>query len=101
MPEYWTTMGQHKQNQEIAKWQQRKHDADDAIAKRTVPRVPVNPSGMVAAIIAPSPINCPASDGQAASMSSLVDKSEDDVTQTPSSDSDVDTNYDSDDKDDI
>ena len=41
-------MGQHKQRQEIAKWQQRKKDIDEAIPKRTLPRVPVEPSDYVA-----------------------------------------------------
>ena len=94
-------MCQHKQKQEIAKWQQRKKDIDEAIAKHTIPRVPVDPSGMVAAITAPTPSNCQASEDETASMPSLVDKSDDDVTQTPSSDSDVETNMDTDGNDDI
>ena len=40
-------MGQHKQKQEIAKWQQRNKDIDEAVAKRTLPRVPVEPSDYV------------------------------------------------------
>ena len=44
LTEYWATIGQHKQRQEIVKWQQRKKDIDEAIAKRSLPRVPVDPS---------------------------------------------------------
>ena len=44
LPEYWATIGQYKQRQEIIKWQQRKKDIDEAIAKRSLPRVPVDPS---------------------------------------------------------
>ena len=42
--EYCATICQHKQRQEIVKWQQRKKDIDEAIAKRSLPCVPVDPS---------------------------------------------------------
>ena len=42
--EYWSTIGEHKKRQEILKWQQRKKDIDEAIAKRNLLRVPVDPS---------------------------------------------------------
>ena len=43
VPEYWATIGEYKKRQEIMKWQQRKKDIDEAIAKRSLPRVPVDP----------------------------------------------------------
>ena len=42
--EYRSTIGEHKKRQEILKWQQRKKDIDEAIAKRSLLRVPVDPS---------------------------------------------------------
>ena len=44
LPEYWATIGQHKRRQEIVKWRQRKKHIGEAIAKRNLPRVPVDPS---------------------------------------------------------
>ena len=73
-------MGQHKQKQDISKWQQRKKDIDEAIAKRILHRVHVDPSGMFAAVAASFSSNCPTSDDETASMPSLVDKSDDDIT---------------------
>ena len=40
-------MGQHKEKHEIAKWQQRKQDIDEAVAKRTLSLVLVEPSDYV------------------------------------------------------
>ena len=31
LPEYWATIGQHKQRQEIVKWQQRKNEIDELL----------------------------------------------------------------------
>ena len=99
LPEYWATIGQHKQRQEIVKWQQRKKDIDEAIAKRTLPRVPVDPSGMLATVIALQHNISAASEDDQDDAPSLVDPSNDDVITTPLTDSDADT--DQSDKDNI
>ena len=89
-------MGQHKQKKEIARWQLRKRDIDEAIAKRTIPRVPVDPSGMIASVVASTskPYDFTASEDDGDSMPSLIDESSDDseteaLSSRQSSDSDT------------
>ena len=94
-------MGQHKQKPEIAKWQQRKNDIDEAIAKRTLPHAPVDLSGMVATVTALHQSDFVVSDEEMHNILPLVDQSDDDVTQTPPSDSGMVTDTDTDDNDHI
>ena len=73
-------MGQHKQKKEIAKLQIRKKEIDEAITKRTLARVPVDPSGMIASVTTSIPKlhDFTASDDDCDSMPSLTDQSSDD-----------------------
>ena len=95
-------MGQHKQKQEIAKWQQRKKDIDEAIAKRIVLRVLVDPSGMVASVASSILIPCPEYNDRTDSVPSPVGKcSDDEVVHDPSLDHNSDTDTDTDNNDDV
>ena len=87
-------MGQHKQKQEIARWQQRNRDIDEAIAKLTLPRVALDPSGMLATVTALQHNIIVASEDDHDDTPSLVDPSDDDVTTIPLTDSDADTEQD-------
>ena len=72
-------MGQHTRKTEIAKLQIRKKEIDEAIAKRTIPRAPVDSSGIIASITtsAPKQQGDAASDNNCDSMPSLTNSSSD------------------------
>ena len=96
---YWATIGQHKQRQEIVKWQQRKQDIDEAVAKRSLPRVPVDPSEYyvpAASLRHHPPVTGNDNDDDPTPL--LIDDSDDELSVESVIDSEVDTEQ-SDDED--
>ena len=63
-------------------------DIDEAIAERTHPRVPVDPSGMLATVAALQHNISAASEDDHGDTASLVDQSNGDITTTPLTDLD-------------
>ena len=71
------SLWEHKQKKEIASWQIRKQEIDEAIAKHTIPRVRVDPSGMIASVTTTAPRPHEDPDEDCVSMPSLTDSSSD------------------------